>query len=181
MKEKFKKLGRNFIRYGYIYTLLCLVLGLILTIWPNQAIFSIVLALLIGILLIGIAQVIYYFVSSAEIAREGLHLIKGLISIEAVGIFCLAYYLNLNLETIIFVSAMAVISSVRFQSAADIARKQYKIWYLFLSIAAIIILLACLPFLFKLSGTILYRIVGIVLLVEVVDDFMCKIILQTID
>ncbi|QTE70071.1 hypothetical protein JRC49_09665 [Clostridiales bacterium FE2011] len=181
MKEKLQTFGKNFIRQGYIYTLVCLVLGLVLTIWSEQALFSIVVSLLIFVLLYGIIHIVCYFVSEPKIAKNGRFLLKGLLAIEAVAIFCLAYFLSMKTVIVVFASVMAIMSSVRFQCAIDLQRQKFKPWYMFLIFGSFILIMACLPFIFQLTDSVLFRIVGVTMLFEMIDDFMCRVIVKTSD
>ena len=178
MKEKLHTFGRNFIHQGYIYTLVCLVLGLVLTIWSEQALFGIVVALLIGVLLYGIIHIVYYFMSEPKIAKDGRFLLKGLLAVEAVAIFCLSYYLSVKLVTVVYISVMAIMNSVRFQCALDLQRQKFKPWYLFLAFASVVLIMACLPFVFQLTDSVIFRIIGIAMLFEMIDDFMCRVMVK---
>lgn len=181
MKERLKRFGAGFIKNGFIYTLLCLIVGVILTIWTDRAFSSIVIAILSCVTICGIVNVIKYFIVDSVIASEGLYLIKGLVMLESSAIFCLQHYLNIGLEKMVFISCLAILSSVRFQGALDMARKKYRIWYFFFAVTIILVLLSGLPFILHIEGTSIYRIIGITFLFECVDDFITRLILKTVD
>lgn len=181
MNDFFRKVIKTLFQHGFLYTVLCLIGGLLFTIWSKNATTYIVFALMGLVAVYGIFCIVKYFLIDKQLGTQNALLFQGIIALEidALGV---AYYLGMrNIPLLLYLGTVFTISSMRLQCMADMFRRQVRIWYVFLIIFIFLLMLAVLPFVFSISIEILYLIMGIALLVEFVDDLFCRVIIKSMD
>lgn len=181
MKEMTRKLFHSMMQHGFLYTILCLIVGLLLTVWPIYASLCTVLFFVTLMTCFGVFYIVRYFLSEKEVGAQKMFFFQGLSALEISILAALVYFCGLSVTLALYLGAMGIISSMRFQCMIDMIRRNVRIWYIYLIISCLLLFIAALPFIFDITPKMMYRIVGIVLLVEFVDDFIYRLIIKTMD
>ena len=181
MRDFFKKVMKSLFHNGFLYSILCLIGGLLFAFWSENAVSYIAFALMGLIAIYGIFCIFKYFIAEKETSVQALFLFQGIFALEidAPGVACFCGLRNIPL--LIYLGFVGMISTMRFQCMADMKRREVRVWYVFLIISILLLLLGLVPFVLSVSTKTLYLIIGITLLVEFVDDFFCRIIIKSMD
>lgn len=168
MKELINSFKRDFLLLAVVE----LVAGILLLVYPDNAV-KFICYICAGILLIyGLLHLISYFTHKISADITGYDLVQGIIGI-AVGTFILAspeFLANI----IIIVLGVSIIfeSLIKLQNSFDLARMNYGLWWLLLIFAIATCVLGVLilvnPF---ETASMLMMFIGISLIVNAVIDF----------
>lgn len=163
-----------------VLLLLEIIAGILLLIDPVSFTAGIITVIGIGLMVIGLIDVIKYFRTDAEFAAVGQYMTKGLISLLG-GAFCAFkshwFLATFPVLTVIYGAVVLVTGLGKIQMTVDMARTKNKKWFLALISAAISIVCGIVilgnPF---TSTGVLWMFTGITLIVEAVLDLITLIV-----
>ncbi|HIW94483.1 MAG TPA: DUF308 domain-containing protein [Candidatus Flavonifractor merdipullorum] len=168
MLEYIKNLKLNFILASILY----LVLGLVLLIWPAAS--SLALCRLLGaaLLLYGLFNLVGFFLRDSGMGAFRLELFLGVVA-TGVGIFFLVQpRLVLSFLPIVMGVYVVIDSAVALKRTLELYRMEYHRWWLSLVLALVgIVLGLVLVFRPFAVTTTFFRLVGVVFLYLGISDF----------
>ena len=168
MQEYIKNLKLNFILASILY----LVLGLVLLIWPAAS--SLALCRLLGaaLLLYGLFNLVGFFLRDSGMGAFRLELFLGVVA-TGVGIFFLVQpRLVLSFLPIVMGVYVVIDSAVALKRTLELYRMEYHRWWLSLVLALVgIVLGLVLVFRPFAVTTTFFRLVGVVFLYLGISDF----------
>lgn len=168
MLEYVKNLKLNFILASILY----LVLGLVLLIWPAAS--SLALCRLLGaaLLLYGLFNLVGFFLRDSGMGAFRLELFLGVVA-TGVGIFFLVQpRLVLSFLPIVMGVYVVIDSAVALKRTLELYRMEYHRWWLSLVLALVgIVLGLVLVFRPFAVTTTFFRLVGVVFLYLGISDF----------
>ena len=168
MLEYIKNLKLNFILASILY----LVLGLVLLIWPAAS--SLALCRLLGaaLLLYGLFNLVGFFLRDSGMGAFRLELFLGVVA-TGVGIFFLVQpRLVLSFLPIVMGVYVVIDSAVALKHTLELYRMEYHRWWLSLVLALVgIVLGLVLVFRPFAVTTTFFRLVGVVFLYLGISDF----------
>lgn len=159
---------------GYLYTAVMALLGIVLLIWPKEAVSFAYFAAAIIIILLGMWRVVRYFREDQDTAREKQLLTGGALRM-ILGALMLLYNTDVRSDWLqaICGAALLVIGSVRLQAAFDLRRRDHGNWYIPLSISVMSLVLGIVALLSSQANVLL--MLGIALCVDAVTDLYCRL------
>ena len=176
MKESINKLPLLATKYGWIYTGLCAVLGLILIIWPGESVWYVYYAAAAAVSLLGLWRVFKYFRDDADEGREHQVLASGIMLFIA-GLMMLIYAGRLqDWLPVILAMACFLLFAIRTQGAVDLQRMKFSFWYLLLIAAAAMLALALVILLAELPLNTAVILTGCAALLEAIADACGRVI-----
>ena len=164
------------VRGGCLYTLCVLAMGVVLILWPSEALeYGYYIAAGLAILL-GLLRVIRYFRADMTAAREQQLLASGAMRI-ILGVLLLicAAQIRAGLMDQLCAGVMLMVGSIRLQAGFDLKRRGHANWFIVaLSAAVIALVLGLVALLFRTSVNAVMML-AITLCIEAVADLLCRI------
>ncbi len=169
------------VRRGYLYTLLVLVLGLVLLIWPEDSVWVVYNTATAGLILMGGWRIVRYFRADADEARRRQYLASGMLRVVA-GVLLLVYQGKMGdwLKEILG-CVLLVITCIRFQAAFDLKRGGGPGWPVPMAAAALTLVLGIAIQAFSFGTRADALIAGASLIAEALADLYTRIALARIE
>lgn len=167
MREYLKNLKLNFILASILY----LILGIVLVIWPAAS--SLVLCRLLGgaLLLYGLFNLVGFWVRDTGMGAFRLELFLGVVATGVGVFFLLQPVMVLSFLPIVMGVYVMMDSAVALKRTVELYRMEYPRWWLSLVLAVIGLLLGLALVLRPFSATtVFFRVVGVVFLYLGVSD-----------
>ena len=163
------------VKKGWLYALLCLVLGLLLVIWPGQTVWGVYFTAAAVLLLLAGLRIFRYFRTEAIEAHRRLTFASGGL-LAVLGILMVVYRERLGawLPELAGIGLLAV-CCIRSQVSIDMKRRAFARWWWALIAAGLVLVCAvlCMAASFELNVKLI--LAGSALLLESAAHVLCTL------
>jgi len=178
-KEHLRNWPREVVHSGFLYTLVCFALSIVLLIWKEASFWGVYITAGLMLACLGGWKIWKYFViDSADEGMEHQMFAQGSILVFA-GILMIAYRDQVSgLLPVIISAALLFVACLRAQAAIDLYRRQHTLWYLPLAFTGILAILGLVLLIFSIETHAAVIILGAALLAEAICDTYCRIVFR---
>ena len=181
-KERLRNLPQEILHSGFLYTLACLALAIVLLVWKEASFWGVYITAGAMLSCFGIWKIWKYFViDGPDEGMEHQMFAQGAILLLA-GILMVAFRDKVhNLLPLIMASALLFVACLRAQAAIDLCRRAHTLWYLALAFAGLTALAGLTLLIFEISTHAAVIMLGIALLLEALCDLYCRLVFRRLE
>ena len=164
--------------YYIILSVLCVIVGIVLLVWPNMTMSLLGTASGIGLLVVGIAHIIIYFTKDHFATILHMDLTVGVVC-AAFGAFILMHSDFVELAIPFAIGIIMMIGAMtKLQYSLDMKRLQLGLWKVILVISILMLALGILFIYNPFKEKILVYMIAAALIVDGIVNILCLLVLS---